>query len=363
MIDPSNSRDKPKITELQWARIFTAALLEGNIDITTSYNDWLRIGFALASLGEEGRELFHQVSGLHPEYSFDEADAKYSNLIKSSKRKISLSTFIKYCKDAGVQLQNHHFEQAGAAASSYHTNRKNTNTTKVDSIDTEEKWLYNVPDILNAPPEEIIWAFITKGVNNALVASSESGKSTTVLNLGIAIALESETFMDWPLNAPKGRCIYVSTEDGISQINNRLTKMLNGRTIPDNSILFIMDAHNLPIRLEQTLSKHPADLVFIDTWGDLVGGKYDGENTRKTMSEIKMICIKYDCTPVYIHHTNKASENIPEKASIKGAGDFEQACRVVMMLSIYQNDRWLCCVKGNPISEDLKSECHQLKFD
>lgn len=363
MKDSSKSDDKPKISELQWAQIYTAALLEANVDVTVIYDEWYKIGFSLVSLGEEGRQLFHKVSSLHPEYTYEDADAKFSNLLKKTKRKISLATFIKYCKDAGVQLQKHHFEQAGAVSSTYHTNKPNNKTAKNDASEAEDKWLYNVDDVLNAPPEETHWAFITKAVNNSLVASSESGKSTIVLNLGIEIALESESFMDWPLNAPKGRCIYVSTEDGISQIKSRLTKMLNGRRIPDNSMLFILDASDLPIRLQETLSKYPSDLVFIDTWGDLVAGKYDGESTRKTMSEIKQICVKYDCTPVYIHHTNKASENIPEKASIKGAGDFEQACRVVMMLSIYQSDRWLCCVKGNPISEDLKSECHQLKFD
>jgi hypothetical protein len=61
-------------------------------------------------------------------------------------------------------------------------------------------------------------------------------------------------------------------------------------------------------------------------------------------------------------HTNKASENIPDKSSIKGAGDFEQACRVVMMLSVYQEHRWLCCVKGNPFSDDLKNVCYELSY-
>ena len=80
------------------------------------------------------------------------------------------------------------------------------------------------------------------------------------------------------------------------------------------------------------------------------------------MSAIREVCVKFDGTPLYIHHTNKCSENIPEKASIKGAGDFEQACRVVMMLSIYQDHRWLCCVKGNPFADDLKQKCYELSY-
>ena len=41
------------------------------IDITAKYDEWMLEGFALGSLGEEGREAFHTISSMHPEYDLD----------------------------------------------------------------------------------------------------------------------------------------------------------------------------------------------------------------------------------------------------------------------------------------------------
>ena len=38
-------------------------------DITSDYNDWLKVGFALAGeFGEAGRSYFHAISSLYPDY-------------------------------------------------------------------------------------------------------------------------------------------------------------------------------------------------------------------------------------------------------------------------------------------------------
>ena len=67
--------------------------------------------------------------------------------------------------------------------------------------------------------------------------------------------------------------------------------MLNSKSIEKDSIQFILDGRDLANRLNQTLEKYPSDLVMIDTWGDLISGKYDAEFTRKTMQEIRKIYI------------------------------------------------------------------------
>ena len=339
--------------DLANTKLYVQALESAGVDLTVLYDDWISIGLSLSSLGEDGRDLFQRVSQFNPEYDPIFSNKKFDDFLKNRNGSITLGTFFQKCHDAGIK----------PSFSGQSTSKTAQNNSKNKPQKEEEKWLYTVQDILNAPPQETLWSFITKGVNNALVASSEAGKSTLLLNLAIATAREEERYLNWPLTAPKGRTIYVSTEDGIGQLKTRLTTMLKGgESIPDDSILFILDERNLVARLEKILKKKPADLVIIDTWGDLVGGKYDAEYTRKTMSTIKAICIKYDSTPMYVHHTNKVSENIPDKSSVKGAGDFEQACRVVMMLSIYKDHRWLCCVKGNPFADDLKNICYELSY-
>jgi len=325
-----------------------------------SYNEWIiERGMEFASLGEDGREPFHRVSATSSKYNSKIVDKKFTQLINSHNGKRNIESFFHHCiHDLGIpptKLLNHYNRS---------TKTKKINLYIKENTIEKEKYLYNLDDILNAEKEETIWGYLTKGVNNAFVASSEAGKTTLLLNLALAIIKGQETFLSWDINALKRRVLYVATEDGISQMRRKFEALAKDEKVEDpDSFLCIFESHNILVRLREVLSISPCDLIIFDTWGDLVGGKYDAEYTRKTMYEIRKVCTEFDGTPVYVHHTNKASENIPEKASIKGAGDFEQACRVVMFLTIYKESRWFCCVKGNPFPEDYKSTCYELSFD
>jgi hypothetical protein len=73
-------------------------LIERNhIDITASYNDWMRVAAAFASLGEEGREFFHLCSRQNADYKFSDADKKFDNLLKQVKE-INIETFFYICR-------------------------------------------------------------------------------------------------------------------------------------------------------------------------------------------------------------------------------------------------------------------------
>ena len=72
------------------------------IDMTESYDDWMKIGFALASLGEFGRELFHMVSSVNKKkYNAHETDKKFTALLRDGNR-IGIGTFFHYCHQFGV---------------------------------------------------------------------------------------------------------------------------------------------------------------------------------------------------------------------------------------------------------------------
>ena len=77
----------------------------GHIDITASYDNWYRLGFALASaFGEEGRALFHCFSRFYAHYDPKECDAKYDDCLRSNRDGISLATLFKLGRDAGVDI-------------------------------------------------------------------------------------------------------------------------------------------------------------------------------------------------------------------------------------------------------------------
>lgn len=72
-----------------------------NIDLTSTYEDWLKIGFALASLGESGRLFFHICSRQNASYKSAETDRKFNSLLKSNGN-ITIATFFMACKKLGI---------------------------------------------------------------------------------------------------------------------------------------------------------------------------------------------------------------------------------------------------------------------
>lgn len=78
---------------------------KGNFNIADDYNDYVLIGFALATdLGELGRELFHRVSCLSSKYTYEEADNQFSNCLSTGKGQVHLGTFFHLAESAGVDI-------------------------------------------------------------------------------------------------------------------------------------------------------------------------------------------------------------------------------------------------------------------
>jgi hypothetical protein len=73
-----------------------AKLIENKIDITDTYDKWIKVGFALADLGEDGRDYFHQISSINLKYNFLECDKKFTSLMKRYDRKIKINTLFFY---------------------------------------------------------------------------------------------------------------------------------------------------------------------------------------------------------------------------------------------------------------------------
>ena len=73
------------------------------IDLTGSYDDWMKIGAALSSLGESGRQWFHLCSAQNQKYNAAECDRKFNNLLRSNRR-IGIGTFFYFCKNAGLEV-------------------------------------------------------------------------------------------------------------------------------------------------------------------------------------------------------------------------------------------------------------------
>lgn len=75
------------------------------IDITATYEDWINVGFALATLGNVvGRHFFHRVSRFNKGYSFQQCDEKFNSLCRAGN--IKIGTFFVICKNYGVTFRS-----------------------------------------------------------------------------------------------------------------------------------------------------------------------------------------------------------------------------------------------------------------
>jgi len=77
-------------------------IVSNRIDITGDYNQWITIGFCLATAyGEVGRTLYHNVSQFHTDYRPAETDRQYTNCIKAGYNN-TIDAFFAFCRDHGI---------------------------------------------------------------------------------------------------------------------------------------------------------------------------------------------------------------------------------------------------------------------
>lgn len=77
------------------------------INLTASYDDWTRIGLALANyFGESGRQIFHDLSQADSRYNPTECDKKYNSYLRSSSSATTcnLATIFFLAKQQGINL-------------------------------------------------------------------------------------------------------------------------------------------------------------------------------------------------------------------------------------------------------------------
>ena len=72
------------------------------IDITASYDDWLKVGCALATLGESGRSLFHIWSRQNAKYNAAKTDKMFTDLLRRNYQQVNIGTFFWMCKQHGI---------------------------------------------------------------------------------------------------------------------------------------------------------------------------------------------------------------------------------------------------------------------
>ena len=60
------------LKDLEHLQLVAGRIAESGTDITSTYNDWLKVTFSCASLGEAAREPYHIICSQYPNYRREE---------------------------------------------------------------------------------------------------------------------------------------------------------------------------------------------------------------------------------------------------------------------------------------------------
>ena len=91
--------------ELQKARAVCDELVSRGANIAESYDDFLKVGFALADgLGADGHDIYHAVCAMSTKYREGDCEKKWQECLKNHDGRTTMATYYKLAQDAGVDL-------------------------------------------------------------------------------------------------------------------------------------------------------------------------------------------------------------------------------------------------------------------
>jgi hypothetical protein len=80
-------------------------IMNKKVDLTSTYENWRNIGFALANeLGAEGEEFFKQISQFYPGYNAVDCTDQYQKCLNSKGSGITIRSFFKLAKENGLKI-------------------------------------------------------------------------------------------------------------------------------------------------------------------------------------------------------------------------------------------------------------------
>lgn len=82
------------------------------VDITSNYNDWLKIIYSLINIfGPDCREFIHRVSFFYPGYSYLDTEKQIEVCLKSKGEGVTGKTFFHFAKLYGIDIKNKSLDQ------------------------------------------------------------------------------------------------------------------------------------------------------------------------------------------------------------------------------------------------------------
>ena len=244
----------------------------------------------------------------------------------------------------------------------------------LSEIEDVEKFIYNAVELMEMGEVETRYLmepiFPQKG--SAVIAGKpDTGKSQFARQLCIQVALGIKDFIGFEINPIHNKSIYIATEDNLEATRFLLSKQMYGlgEKVKENlRFMFAdtMEQEEILTQLEAALIEQPADLVVVDSFGDIFTGSDSNNNMvmRNTVKLFDKIAKKHSCLLLFVHHINKGAYNSnPGQEHIQGGSGLVQKVRLAIILTEgHGNIRYFTVVKGNYCPKEYKQNSIELKF-
>lgn len=239
---------------------------------------------------------------------------------------------------------------------------------------SNEKTVYTSIELMatgNVEPQYLMKPIFPKTGTAVLAGMPDTGKSQLARQTCIQTALGEKTFLGFELNPVHNRAIYVATEDNIDATRYLVSKQFKGLekdAVENLRFIFAdtMKQKEIIKTLNKELSLHPADLVVIDSFGDIFLGTDTNNNMlmRNTVKLFDKIAKEHNCLVLFVHHINKSAYGqSPSQQNIQGGAGLVQKVRLALQLTDGGNDiRYLSVVKGNYCPKIYKDNSFVLSF-
>lgn len=237
-----------------------------------------------------------------------------------------------------------------------------------------DKVVFNAVELMamgNIEPQYLMSPIFPQKGTAVLAGKPDTGKSQFARQLCIQVAFGIKSFIDFELNPIHNRSIYVATEDNADNTRYLMNRQMQGLGhTPKENLRFIfadtMEQEEILKSLDEELTKAPADLVVIDSFGDIFKGGDSNNNMamRNTVKTFDKIAKKHNCLILFVHHINKgAYRQAPGQEHIQGGAGLMQKVRLGIQLSEGENNtRYFTVVKGNYCPKEYKQNSIVLDF-
>ena len=237
-----------------------------------------------------------------------------------------------------------------------------------------EKIVYNAVELMatgNMEPQYLMSPILPQKGTAVLAGKPDTGKSQFARQLCIQIACGLTNFLDFTITPIYNRAIYVATEDNLEATRYLMNKQMKGlNQEPKENLRFIfgdtMEQEEVLSELDVQLTEAPADLVVVDSFGDIFKGGDNNNNMamRNTVKIFDKIAKQHNCLILFVHHINKgAYRQAPGQEHIQGGAGLMQKVRLGIQLSEGEdNTRYFTVVKGNYCPREYKQNSIVLDF-